>query len=215
MNTSNRYAASGRLAACELSSTSVLGVNRSAQAVPPTPALDSAPRGTASARPSVRLFFALWPGPRVRLALARCRDQLIRPDLAWPIPTDKLHLTLHFIGNVPSVRVPEIASGLQVPVRGFELQLDVAESWNSGLTVLQPLTVPTRLLELHADLAAALRRLALLVEARPFRPHVTLLRRCAPRQPGALAEPLRWRVTGCVLVESTASGSYELVRRYR
>lgn len=162
---------------------------------------------------TARLFVALWPGPRVRQALAACRDGVRWPRGAAPTATDKLHLTLHFIGNVPAARVAEVAAALQAPAPAFELHLDTAECWQGGLAVLRPRTVPARLQQLHADLAAALRRLALPVEARAFRPHVTLARRAAP--PLAPAEPLRWRIGGYVLVQSTPDGRYRLLKRYR
>jgi 2'-5' RNA ligase len=160
------------------------------------------------------LFIALWPGPRVRQALAACRDRTPWPASASPTATDKLHLTLHFIGSVPSVRVAEIATALQVPVRAFELRLDVAEHWHGGLAVLRPRTVPRRLHQLHADLAAALLRQALPVEPRVFRPHVTLARR-STSPPLASAEPVHWRVTGYALMQSMVDGSYRLLKRYR
>jgi 2'-5' RNA ligase len=163
--------------------------------------------------PTARLFLALWPGPRLRGTLAACRDRTPWPPGAAPTATDKLHLTLHFIGSVPAARVAEVAAALQVPVRAFALQLDVAECWHGGLAVLRPRVVPPRLQQLHAELAAALRRLTLPVEARAFRPHVTLARRAA--QPLAPAEPLRWRIAGYVLVESLPDGRYRVLKRYR
>jgi 2'-5' RNA ligase len=172
------------------------------------------PQSTAHVQSSVRLFVALWPGPRVRQALAACRDGTQWPAGASPTATDKLHLTLHFIGSVPSGRIAEVAMGLEVPVPVFELPLEVAERWHNGLAVLRPRTVPQPLHQLHADLAKALLQLALPVEIRAFRPHVTLARRCTPSQPVA-AEPVRWRVTGYALVQSVVDGTYRLLRRYR
>lgn len=171
-----------------------------------------APPGVGAA-PTARLFVALWPGTRVRQTLAACRDRTPWPPGAAPTATDKLHVTLHFIGSVPAARVAEVAAALQVPVPAFELRLDVAECWNGGLAVLRPRIVPARLQQLHTELAAALRRLELPVEARPFRPHVTLARRAAPPLPPV--EPLRWRVGGYALVQSTRDGRYRLLARYR
>ena len=172
------------------------------------------PPGGAPAQTSLRLFVALWPGPRVRQALAACRD-LVRPAGSSPVATEKLHLTLHFIGSVPAARLAEIEAGLAVPARAFTLCLDAAEHWRGGVAVLRAGTVPPRLQELHADLAAALRRLALPVEARAFHPHVTLARRAAPRpQSPTPVAPVRWRVTGHALVHSQPDGRYLVLRRY-
>jgi len=163
---------------------------------------------------SLRLFVALWPGPRVRQALAACRD-LVRPDGSSPVTTAKLHLTLHFIGSVPAARLADVEAGLAVPVHPFVLCLDAAEHWRGGLTVWRAATVPTRLQGLHADLATALRHLALPVETRVFRPHVTLARRGAPRQLATPVAPVRWHVTGYALVHSQPDGRYLVLRRYR
>jgi 2'-5' RNA ligase len=163
---------------------------------------------------SARLFIALWPGPHVRQALAACRE-LALPAGSSPVATEKLHLTLHFIGNVPAARVAEVAAALAVPVQTFMLCLDVAETWRGGLVVLCPATVPPRLRALHANLAAALRGLALPVEARDFRPHVTLARRAAPQRTASPAGPVRWRVAGHALVCSQPDGQYRVLQRYR
>ena len=184
-----------------------------ARTLPPE-AASPRPTGAAPTPTPVRLFVALWPGPHVRQALAACRD-LAPPAGSRPVATEKLHLTLHFIGNVPAGRVAEVAAGLAVPVQAFTLCLDVAEHWRGGLTVLRAGTVPQRLQRLHADLAAALQRLALPVETRAFRPHVTLLRRGAAQGPATPSGPLRWRVTGYALVHSQPDGRYRVLRRYR
>lgn len=183
-------------------------------ALAPTSAPQPSPQRAARVQPSVRLFVALWPGRRVRQALAGCHGSTPWPPGASPTASNKLHLTLHFIGSVPVGRVAEVAAALQVPMHVFELRLDVAECWHGGLAVLRPRTVPRSMHQLRADLAAALRRLALPVETQAFRPHVTLARRSARTQPVALAEPVRWRVASYALVQSMVDGSYEILRRY-
>jgi len=164
-----------------------------------------------------RLFLALWPGPRMRQALAACRDSLPWPPGTVPTPTDKLHLTLHFIGGVPQQRLPELVAGLAAPVQPFELQLSLLDSWRGGVTVLRPASVPEPLLQLHADLAAALHRQALPVEPRPYRPHVTLARHGPGLPPATIAATraaLRWRPTGYALVRSMTDGRYQVLARW-
>ncbi|MBL8351657.1 MAG: RNA 2',3'-cyclic phosphodiesterase [Burkholderiaceae bacterium] len=167
------------------------------------------------AAPTARLFIALWPPPRVRQALAACRDATAWPAGAAPTASDKLHLTLHFIGSVAAGRVDAIAAALQVPVQGFDLQLDLVERWRGGLAVLRPRQPPPRLLQLHAELAGVLQRLGLPVEPRGFRPHVTLARRAAAAAPVAPAAPLHWRASGYALVQSGPDGRYRVLQRYR
>lgn len=154
----------------------------------------------------------------MRQALAACRDLSQWPAGAAPTATEQLHLTLHFIGPVPADRIDEVAAGLQVPMRAFDLRLQATAVWHGGTAVLQPRTLPDRLQQLHADLAAALRRLALPVEARAFHPHVTLARRAGrqpPVAPVAPAAPVRWWVAGYALVLSQAGGRYRVLQRYR
>jgi 2'-5' RNA ligase len=173
------------------------------------------PRIGDRVEPSVRLFVALWPGPRVRQELAACRDGMPSTIGGSSTATDKLHLTLHFIGSVPAGRVAEVSAGLQVAVHRFDLRFDFIEGWRGGFAVLRPRTVPQRLQQLRAELAAALLGLGLPVEPRAFRPHVTLARHAAPFQPVDLAKPVSWRVTGYALVQSRVDGTYSLLRRYR
>lgn len=142
------------------------------------------------------------------------RDGLAWPTGAAPVPDDKLHLTLHFIGAVPARRVPDIADTLACPVTPFTLVLDTVETWPRGLALLAPGEVPPALRRLHADLADALRALALPVEARAFRPHVTLARRAGPPWPRRACVPVVWPVRGYALVRSRPDGRYDLLRRY-
>ena len=161
---------------------------------------------------NARLFLAVWPGPAALRALAEWQARWTWPPGAAVVPPERLHLTLHFIGPVPTVRLPEIARGLSVPMRRFELHLDHAELWPRGLAVLFADRVPDALAELHAGLQAGLQRLALPTETRPYRPHVTLARKAKGAvAPGGPA-PSRWSVHGYALVQSR--GGYHTLQHY-
>ncbi len=165
---------------------------------------------------AARLFLALWPGAAAREALQQWRDAWHWPAGAAPVRDDKLHLTLHFIGNVPRDRLSEIEAALAVPFAAFDLAFGRATLWPHGLAVLQSLSTPARLIELHASLREALQRRQLPTEDRAFRPHVTLARRAAGATPPGDGPALRWRVRGYELMESRlgAGGGYRVVRRY-
>lgn len=163
--------------------------------------------------PAARLFLALWPSPRVRAGLAAQRDRIAWTAGAAPVPDAKLHLTLHFLGDVPADRVPEIAAALPPPGRAFELRFGTLQAWRGGLVVLHPLQVPPALAALHATLAERLRGLGLRVEARAFRPHVTLARRATVPAPLPAVPLLRWRVAGAALVQSLPDGRYVVLAR--
>jgi RNA 2',3'-cyclic 3'-phosphodiesterase len=163
--------------------------------------------------PFARLFLALWPGPAALQSLAQWQQRWTWPRTAAVVPAERLHLTLQFIGPVPTARLPELLHGLAVPVRRFDLTFSQAEIWPRGLAVLCADAVPEPLAALHAQLQAALQRLALPVETRPFRPHVTLARKARGAVPPA--EPLRlnWRAVGYALVQS--QGGYRTLQHYR
>jgi RNA 2',3'-cyclic 3'-phosphodiesterase len=164
-----------------------------------------------------RLFIALWPDSAVRHELAAWRDGWRWPRSATPVRTERLHMTLHFIGEVERERVPELADALQLPFDGFTLKFGRAVLWPHGVAVLEPNDVPAPLVELHAGLGAVLKRLGLPVDARPFRPHVTLARRAAGTTPAATGPAIAWEIDRYVLMESTlgVDGGYTAVRQYQ
>ncbi len=149
-----------------------------------------------------RLFLALWPDRATRHAVAAWRDRWTWPPGAAVVPDDRLHLTLHFIGAVPRTRLPAVQTAVQVPVKPFEIEFGRAAQWPRGLALLEPLVTPPALAALHAALAERLRSLALPVEDRPFRPHVTLARKAAGARPPPEPLALRWAAAGYALVES-------------
>jgi len=172
----------------------------------------AAPRSRGEAS-SLRLFLALWPTPSVRAALCARRDAVAWPPGSSVVADERLHLTLHFIGNVPHALWPRLLPALWVPCPSIAIELGAAQSWPRGLVVLPALAVPEPLRTLHAALAAALTSLGLPVEARPFRPHLTLARRAAGARLPPVGEPLRWRASGYVLVNSEPIG-YRVLARY-
>jgi len=160
-----------------------------------------------------RLFLALWPGPATRHQLREARDAWQWPRGATPVHTDKLHLTLHFLGDVPSERLPELLDGFAAPFDAFRLDLGTPVLWPHGIAVLEPLAEPPELLALHARLGDALLALGLQPEARSYRPHVTLARRAGgvtvPQDSPAIA----WQADRYALVESR-DGVYTVLRDY-
>lgn len=126
---------------------------------------------------TARLFIALLPGEAVRDAMAAWRDAWTWPRQAALVKTSRLHVTLHFLGDVPVEHIAALAPALAVPFAPFTLRLDRAALWPHGLAVLEPDAAPDALQALHAALAGALRCAGLAVDERPYRPHVTLARR--------------------------------------
>ena len=165
---------------------------------------------------TTRLFLALWPDPAIRHQLREWRDAWGWPRGAAPVHTDKLHLTLHFLGNLPSGRLPELLDAFTVPFEPFGLELGRAVMWPRGLAVLEPHSEPPELLALHARLNEAIAALGLVPEARKYRPHVTMARRALGADVPSSGPAIAWEAQGYALVESRPGdgGGYVVLRDY-
>lgn len=163
-----------------------------------------------------RLFLALWPDPGVREALRAWRDEWQWPRGATPVKTERLHMTLHFLGNVAACRIAALTAALRVPFSPFEIGFGQAALWPHGIAVLEPDTVPAQLLSLQASLEMALQGLGMVTDTRAFRPHVTLARRAVKAEPPAAGPPLTWAVDGYALMESSMgdNGGYRMLHHY-
>ena len=165
---------------------------------------------------TARLFITLWPDDTVRAALRAYRNQWQWPRAAAAMHSDKLHLTLHFLGSQPRALVAQLEQALTLPFTPFALDFGHAEVWRHGSAVLEPLALPGALLDLHAALATALDGLGVAVEERPFRPHVTMGRHASGASAPSAPAHIRWPVTGYALVESQPDhGGYRILRSYR
>jgi RNA 2',3'-cyclic 3'-phosphodiesterase len=152
----------------------------------------------------MRLFFALVPDEALRSALgARARD-LARTIDGRAVPAHNVHLTLVFLGEIDRARMPALRAILDATPRdAFTLTLDCVGQWHgAGVAWIAPRVVPAPLAALHAALNDALHRAGFPVETRPFRPHITLVRRQSRALADAPAEPLTWRVERLSLMRS-------------
>lgn len=153
----------------------------------------------------IRSFIAIELPEEVRGGLARLRNELKRNEhkfVKWVNP-DGLHLTLKFLGNIPSKRVTEIINAIEEVTQGvsaFHLEI-------SGLGAFPSLRQARvfwvgiggevdKLSKLQQNIDSALAVLGFAKEERPFVPHLTLAR----LRPGA--SPLERRSFG-ELVDST------------
>lgn len=169
------------------------------QAGPADPA-DRAAR--AAAAPRLRLFVALWPPPEVRDALDAIRVRWRWPAGTAPVAASKLHVTLHFLGDVAADRMPALQAALRaVEAVPFTWREARPAMWPHGLAVLE-LDAPAALRARHAAVGEALRAIGCRVEARPYRPHVTLARHAAGAEPPPAPLELHWPAADHVLVAS-------------
>jgi 2'-5' RNA ligase len=83
------------------------------------------------------------------------------------------------------------------------LSFDSLGAWRaSGVAWIGPSVLPPALLTLHSTLADALVAAGFELESRPFRPHVTLARRCLQPLPRARCAPILWRADQLFLIGS-------------
>lgn len=166
-----------------------------------------------------RLFFALWPDKAVRGALAAYSRDLQRECRGRRVPPQNLHATLAFLGNTPADRLEAIrVAAATVSVKPFDLSIDRPGFWQHNTIGWAGCeTVPPELQALADALRAALVQAQVKFDAKPFVPHVTLLRKANRPQRFPPLSPVAWRVEGFVLVRSnpqTDGSAYEVIGRW-
>lgn len=148
----------------------------------------------------LRLFFALWPTPPVRSALAA----LLPLVSGRRVKPENLHITLAFLGNQPARLLPQLLQmakqiglahdGLQIDQLGYFRRKRIAWAGMSHTSA--------SLLASREALVKALNDAGIGFDASaPFRPHVTLAREAEPPASVQL-EPVLWRPGGIALVAS-------------
>jgi len=149
---------------------------------------------------TLRLFFALPCPPRHAAAICDWRDQ--QSFGGRPVPAANLHLTLAFLGAQPGEHlqaVRQLADGINC--QGFELVLDRLITLGKGFVCLQPQTPPAALMRLATSLVERLGAAGLVLDSRPFLPHMTLTRQADAKVQGPAAS-FSWQVERFVLYQS-------------
>jgi 2'-5' RNA ligase len=164
------------------------------------------------------MFFALWPDDEVRERLRAVQRDLASTGGRRVHPED-LHITLVFLGQVRAEQLPCVqgAAG-RVDSAPLVLRLD-RQGWWRGPRVAwcAPADMPAALPALVDQLWRGLRECGFEREARPYRPHVTLLRKARPLPGGLLAAPIPWQVRDFVLVTSDSQPEgprYKVLQRW-
>jgi 2'-5' RNA ligase len=151
-----------------------------------------------------RLFFAYWPGTAARRALLEGTQEAIASIDGQPVAAAKLHITVAFLGKVPAARMSDlIRVGGRGDYPGAKLRFDRLEYWPQPKVVAAlPDLIPDAGQRLVDLLWERLQPLGFAREERPWRPHVTLVRRVR-RPPPRLAIPgVPWSCDKLALVES-------------
>jgi 2'-5' RNA ligase len=133
---------------------------------------------------TLRCFIAIDLSPEVRRQLTSLTDRLRslpgQVSMRWVQP-DSIHLTLEFLGDLPPVRVPDVAAMLdqvcpaQVPFRLRVGGLGCFPDARRPRVLWVGLEEPTgSLTRLQAAIRKACADLGLDVDGRAFSPHLTL-----------------------------------------
>jgi len=133
----------------------------------------------------IRSFIAIELSEEVREGLTRLRKELERDEhkfVKWVDPGG-IHLTLKFLGNIPSKRVTEITEAIKEAAQGispFNLEISGLGAFPS-IRQARVLWVGIggevdKLSRLQKNIDSALAALGFAKEERPFVPHLTLAR---------------------------------------
>ena len=159
-----------------------------------------------------RLFIGLMAEGSAQAAVDAHRRLWRWPQEASLPPPERLHLTLHFLGEVEAAVERALLKALTaVPVPPLNLTLDTVEVWRNGVAVLQP-RENAMLRMLHGRIGEVL---GFGPDAR-WKPHVTLARKASKALPPESFPPVEWHVPRFELVWSRLGqgAHYETLGRY-
>ena len=131
-------------------------------------------------------------------------------------PGENIHLTLAFLGEVESARVP-LLHRIAGEVRGrrFRLALGRVGSFRRARVAWAGADEPPpQLIALQAELSRRLRENGFELEERDYSPHATLARKIERAVPRARVEAIEWPVAEYALVVS-AAGRYTTLASWR
>jgi 2'-5' RNA ligase len=150
-----------------------------------------------------RVYYALWPDAAARAHLAAAAAPVVATVRGRAVLAEHLHLTLAFVGAVPSAVVGALARlGTALAWPAATLRFERAEWWQaSGALVLVADDPPAELCAAREVLLARLAAHGIAADARPFRPHVTIARGVASAPPDRIVA-VEWTANQVALVES-------------
>jgi 2'-5' RNA ligase len=156
-----------------------------------------------------RLFLALWPNAAVRKALV---DVQVRfpPGMGRAVDAGNLHITLVYLGSTPGERQSCIEAALAgITIAEFTLQFDQLGYWRKPQVLWAGSDgVPAALTTLVDGMSKAAVQCGCQLDARPFRPHLTLFRKVRKPPPDMpVMAPIVYQADSFALVESITAAS--------
>ncbi|AEF99474.1 RNA 2',3'-cyclic phosphodiesterase [Methylomonas methanica] len=163
-----------------------------------------------------RLFFALWPNQDTRRQCNQLSLKML--GCGKPVAANNLHVTLLFLGLVDAAGQQAVSkAACRIAIEPFCLAFDRVDFWKKPAIVCLRAEQVDRVLSTWVEtLTVAALENGIAVDQRPYKPHVTLLRK-AKQLPVAEFEPIIWRAEGFCLVESCSTPSgveYRVLERW-
>jgi nicotinamide-nucleotide amidase len=163
-------------------------------------------------------FFALWPDKQLAKNLYERVQEVLGPQ-DKPIPCKNLHLTLAYLGQIPSslLKAAENAAA-KIKIPPFQLNINHADYWEKiRLRWLGLENSPKALQDLVFSLNSNLLTEGFKPDRHSFVPHITVARQCIQHYKVKTIEPLIWPLNDFCLVRSVkckGQSNYEIIRRW-
>ena len=166
-----------------------------------------------------RLFFALWPDEELRQQIKRHSKSVLQHGGGRPVKPDNLHFTLAFLGNIDAQQQECVAHlADQIQLSSFEFTVDVAGHWAKPRVLwIGPGEMPEVLVTLATELRAGAIECGIEMDMRPYRAHMTLMRKVARVKESLSVRPFVWHANSFVLVRSVTyqeGVNYEVIREW-
>jgi 2'-5' RNA ligase len=167
----------------------------------------------------LKLFFAVWPNEEVRAHLEATQAKLVRLHGGQTTTPATFHLTLCYLGEITPSRLDALmAIGASIDQRGFELKFDKVGCFEKAkVGWAGTRQIAHLLIALQTALQQAIAAAAFPVDPRPFRPHITLVRKLPQAFETMSAQETRWYVNSFSLVVSLpdeAGVRYEVLKTW-
>ena len=167
-------------------------------------------------RKPFKLFFALFPEPEIAEAISSLRSRLDRQhDIGGqPLRTERLHITLHVLGEYDELPEADVVSARTVGDAVVASAFDVV--FDRALTFRGSEAYVLRVGEGIEDIVAFWQSLGIAIadvrpyKKSPFTPHMTLSYRGRTMTEHTVA-PIRWTVKEFVLINSHVGDTYHEV----
>jgi len=150
-----------------------------------------------------RLFFALWPTDALRDRLAAAVQPIVAGSHSRAIPAENFHITLAFLGAVPTDNVPRVMEAAsQIVAAPFVLSIERLETWRSAHLLCLTPRASGALQNVFDDLRCNLLACGVEPDQKEFRPHITVAREWTNADIDGPIGVFVWPADDIVLIES-------------